>query len=291
MMSARIVADSVSSKTGDRLTTFELVYPRFIHSELMTHTVFAKNSASSRAISFDKQLVEYATNPAKPVSFPFEKAGMSGGEEMDGVDRARVDNLLWQIQHSTVRHMHNYLDQVAYAYPDDAVKQHRLHKSVLARYLEPMLWQKTILTGSVFENFFELRCSEFAQPEIHKLADLMREAYSTSVPEALNPGSWHTPFHSDILVSAGRCARVSYRSESDDPDKDIQLSLKLIEQRHMSPFEHIARPVPENVAYPEIRNRNGDVLGQLRVPVYGKYAGWQTLRTEIECVENMVTYR
>lgn len=37
MIKAAIIADSVSAHTNQRITTFELEYPRFIHSELMTH--------------------------------------------------------------------------------------------------------------------------------------------------------------------------------------------------------------------------------------------------------------
>ena len=34
--------------------SFELENPRFIHSELMTHRVFSRNGASSRAIPVEK---------------------------------------------------------------------------------------------------------------------------------------------------------------------------------------------------------------------------------------------
>lgn len=37
---AKILLDSIS-EAGHRLTTLELTYPRFIHSELMTHRVFS----------------------------------------------------------------------------------------------------------------------------------------------------------------------------------------------------------------------------------------------------------
>ena len=47
--SAKIIADSVAPN-GERLTTFELSYPRICHSELMTHRVFSRNASSSRAI-------------------------------------------------------------------------------------------------------------------------------------------------------------------------------------------------------------------------------------------------
>jgi hypothetical protein len=39
--SAKIILDSVSP-AGARITTMQLVYPRFIHSEFMTHRVFSR---------------------------------------------------------------------------------------------------------------------------------------------------------------------------------------------------------------------------------------------------------
>ena len=51
---ARIERDSVNVATGQRITTFVVTYPRFVHSELLTHRVFSRNSASSRAIPFAK---------------------------------------------------------------------------------------------------------------------------------------------------------------------------------------------------------------------------------------------
>lgn len=45
MIKSEIIADSIS-QNGKRLTSFTLEYPRFIHSELMTHRVFSKNAAS-----------------------------------------------------------------------------------------------------------------------------------------------------------------------------------------------------------------------------------------------------
>ena len=53
--SARILLDSLSP-SGARLTTMEVRYPRFIHSEMMTHRVFSRNAASSRAIPIKKMI-------------------------------------------------------------------------------------------------------------------------------------------------------------------------------------------------------------------------------------------
>ena len=66
MISAKIVADSVNP-VGDRITTFVCTYPRFIHSEVMTHRAFSRNAASSRAIPVKKMIEAIGTNPAKPI--------------------------------------------------------------------------------------------------------------------------------------------------------------------------------------------------------------------------------
>ena len=46
MIEAKVILDSVSP-VGKRITTLQLKYPRFIHSEFMTHRAFSRNSMSS----------------------------------------------------------------------------------------------------------------------------------------------------------------------------------------------------------------------------------------------------
>lgn len=56
MITAKIIADSVCTENGKRITSFLLTYPRFIHSEFMTHRMFSRNAASSRAIPLKKMI-------------------------------------------------------------------------------------------------------------------------------------------------------------------------------------------------------------------------------------------
>ena len=72
---AEIIADSISPK-GHRLTTFILEYPRFIHAEVMTHRVFSKNAASSRAIPIEKMIEQIQQNPAMPFWWGKNLSGM-----------------------------------------------------------------------------------------------------------------------------------------------------------------------------------------------------------------------
>ena len=48
MIEAKIILDSVSP-AGKRITTLQLKYPRFIHSEFMAHRAFSRNAMSSAA--------------------------------------------------------------------------------------------------------------------------------------------------------------------------------------------------------------------------------------------------
>jgi len=123
------------------------------------------------------------------------------------------------------------------------------------------------VTATEWENFFNLRDHEDAQPEIKVLAQKMREALASSAPKKLSPGEWHLPYVTDedreaaqrlrgcltnsaflLDISAARCARVSYRNHDGSKctlAKDSGLALTLKTARHMSPFEHQGTPILE----------------------------------------------
>jgi thymidylate synthase ThyX len=253
MPSAKIICDSVD-EAGHRLTTMEVKIHRFVLSEFNTHRAFSRNSASSRAIPVKKQIERVLTDPALPISWPAEQKGMQGGEELPSLSRDVAIHLWYGARDSTV-----------------ATVQHLvglgLHKSVTNRLLEPFMWHTVIVTSETagYENFFNLRCSSLAQPEIRYAAEQMREAYNLSRPRLLNYGEWHLPYidrdtfyeahqvdsHESItniymMVSAARCARVSYLTH--DGNRDVNEDLAMYERlvsadpMHASPLEHVATP-------------------------------------------------
>lgn len=242
-ISAKIITDSISP-FRNRLTTMELVYPRFIHSEFMTHRVFSRNSASSRAIPVRKMLDRIGADPAMPIVWPAEQSGMQGGASLSN------DDIKWAqgIWRDARRH--------AMDFAQDLVDL-GLHKSLVNRIIEPWAWHTVIVSATEWENFFGLRCSPLAQPEIHALADKMRLALDCSEPQELGYGDWHLPYiqpdeHAVLdtitlrKVSAARCARVSYLTHDGvrDIEKDIELCDRLMsaEPAHASPLEHVATP-------------------------------------------------
>ena len=86
-ITAKIIKDSINPN-GVRITTVELEYPRFIHSEVMTHRMFSRNAASSRAIPF-AAMQEQLT--ARPVRFGEANAGMQDkGEDFESAVRVNT---------------------------------------------------------------------------------------------------------------------------------------------------------------------------------------------------------
>src|SRR3954452_24195130 len=83
---AKVLADSVSP-AGQRLTTLEATFPRFVLAEFNTHRVFSRNSASSRAIPVAKQLRRVLDDPYVPIEFGSNKPGMQAGPALAGANR------------------------------------------------------------------------------------------------------------------------------------------------------------------------------------------------------------
>ena len=114
-----------------------------------------------------------------------------------------------------------------------------------------------IVSATEWSNFFALRCHPDAQPEIRKIAMMIKEEYDRSVP-VLRATEYHLPLVDDlqdlqkegyseqdiVKISIGRCARVSYLTHDGkrDPKADISLCDRLFESGHCSPFEHAAQP-------------------------------------------------
>jgi thymidylate synthase ThyX len=79
-ITAKIIADSINEQ-GNRITTYELEYPRFIHSEFMTHRLFSRNAASSRAIPVSRAIGLIKEDTAMPIHWGKNQPGMSAKEE------------------------------------------------------------------------------------------------------------------------------------------------------------------------------------------------------------------
>lgn len=262
MIEAKIICDSLAS-SGVRLTTFVLTYPRFIHSEFMTHRVFSRNASSSRAIPVKKQIQMVIDNPAIPLAFTKNQKGMQGGDVLDAEAHDKALNAWLNARDMAVIQAQN-------------LEKLEVHKQYANRILEPFAHITVVVTATDWDNFFALRCHPAAQPEICLLATLMWEAYSLEIPTELEDGLWHTPFMRStgllglfqqmrmddeptllLKQSVARCARVSYLTHEgtqSTPDQDLQLYDRLLGAAplHASPAEHQAMAVGD----PNVRSGN-----------------------------------
>jgi thymidylate synthase ThyX len=240
VIEARIIADSVGP-WGKRITTFVLTYPRFIHAELMTHRVFTRNAASSRAIPVNKMIEAVLANPAMPVEWGTAKSGMQAGPALQG-EEARGAAETWRAaMRSAVGFTHELLTR-------------GVHKQIANRLIEPFSHITTLVTATEWENFFALRAHADAQPEFQDLAWYpMLDAFLESVPTPLAAGEWHVPFGDRmppelseperLRVATARCARISYLTFEGEINvaDDFRLHDRLRDAGHWSPFEHCAR--------------------------------------------------
>lgn len=254
-ISAKIIHDSVSQE-GKRITTYELEYPRFIHSEFMTHRQFSRNCASSRAIPIEKMQEQVTFNPATPHHWGKNQSGMQAHEEL-------VEDALLTAQSAWNVACHNAVHN------SRELANTGLHKQIANRVLEPFQHMKTVVTATEWDNWFWLRFHSDAQPEIHQLARLMLDCRIQHSPTPLYPGEWHVPYitrkrnekTADMeyytesgepltleqarVISVSCCAQVSYRKNDDTLEKAQQIYKRLItsEPVHASPTEHQATPM------------------------------------------------
>lgn len=271
-ITAKVICDSISEQ-GVRLTTFEIEYPRFILAELNTHRQLSKNSSSSRAIPIKKMLSQIEDNMAIPVYWGKAKSGMQATEEVD------IDDVWWYEEKWKFA-----FDEVSYRVKQlsDLVEGKKgfmeaLHKQIPNRLIEPFQMMKTVITGTDWGNFFNLRLHPDSQPEICMLAYKMYKAMEESKPIELKVGEYHLPYVNTYRVKSGRglgkleyytgvvstpdynvinledaiklsaasCASVSYRTEGmtlEKADKIFDMLIKA-EVIHSSPFEHLATPI------------------------------------------------
>lgn len=270
MIKAKVVCDSIS-EVGVRLTTFEIEYPRIIHSELLTHRMLSRNAASSRAIPFAKMVEKLDGIPSR---FGSNVAGMQdNGEHDKGVvfednGCSCYDEIEWTVT-----------PEKAWSYAKrDAVKWSKAfadagyHKQIFNRLTEPFQMMKTVVTATEWENFFWLRDDVAADPTIAELARKMKVSYDRSLPQLVGDGCWHLPYidveygsnnmyygddtnqgflryslRDAIKVSAARCAAVSFRNVDYTLEKCLQVYDRLVgdERKHSSALEHQATPMLE----------------------------------------------
>lgn len=274
---ARIQLASLNRTTGDVLTTFVLTYPRIILPEVLTHRVFSRSTASSRATPAKRIRKQVLDDPFVPTYIDKNKAGMQGGEPFSGEELKRA-RTLYKLARLPACGAHWLMEKFG------------VHKQITNRLLEPWVWVEQVVSTTDLQNFFKLRTHWMAEPHFQELAkkmldlqckaemglfklnsenlDATKSSRNFELREegienlaVLYEGAWHLPFAEEYMgdedgarkvgkiVSSARCARVSYYLRDgvkSDIASDIELYNKLCgsDPKHLSPLEHPAECMP-----------------------------------------------
>lgn len=263
----------------ENLWTFELTYPRYIHSEFMTHRVFSRNASSSRAIPVKRMIEQVRENTVIPPKVFMNQKGMVGETEADPVTTTAF-HVLWEEAAENACKTAEMMERLG------------IHKQHVNRILEPFQYIKVIVTATDWCNFFALRLAPDAQPEMRELANAIYDEmnrYHNKAVGVLELDKEHSvvslpyitdedikeigkeEYHTLMKISAARCARVSYNNHDGskpDIEKDLKLYGHLYNSKHMSPMEHAC-------IRDEDHRKNANLTG------------WKSLRYLIETYEDL----
>ncbi len=263
MVTSEVVKASVNPR-GKKIVTFLWTYPRFIHSEIMTHRMFSRNAASSRAIPVDKMIQAIEDDPAMPEWWGKNQKGMQAGEQLDefSIDNCKkeinlikdvvigskyklIDNETYSQLLSLTENKHEDLDysilleiknileeKIKTAKGVKGLNIDGLHKQTSNRYIEPWMHMTVLVTATEWDNFFALRAHPAAQPEFQTLAYKALDQYLNIECQELDWDEWHIPFRDnvkgdekDLISSVASCARTSYTKHNGDFTHDEQKEL------------------------------------------------------------------
>ena len=259
-ITAKVIKDTLWM--GSRATTFLVKYPRFVHSEGLTHRMNSKNSASSRAIPVPRMIQSIIDDTAMPIHWGLNQPGMQADEEFEGTINFRGNEYTPQELWCAARD-----SAIEYA---EAFHSAGLHKQVVNRILEPFSHIIVLKTSTSWDNFYHLRRHKDAQPEIRELARAMYAAHCESTPFEGYAGYWHLPYADDSLPlaerikqSVARSARTSYlthEGKTSTPEEDYTLFDRLLGSAplHASPAEHQLMCTDS----PETNTQNGNMSKQ-----------------------------
>lgn len=245
-----ILADSLNIESGDRLTTFEVCFPRMVLADITRHRSLSFSVESTRARPTETIIEQVRNDPYVP-DFRARAKGMGSGEPLPPAELRRLQ---WRWIEAAKRSA------------DTAESMLHAGKEHVGRLLESFAWVTAIISGTEWTNFFTLRAPPVgaepdprfpAQIELQRIAHLMRAARDSSFPVEMHMGGWHLPLvtaheraalggREAAHVSAGRCASVSFLKHNQGEGNlasSGRWEERLAPSKHWSPGEHPAQAV------------------------------------------------
>lgn len=226
MITAKCIGASLGNYKAP-LYTFECEIPRIIVAELNKHRALSNSIESSRAVPLEKMIDKVRDNMFIPV-FTKNQAGMQGYK----INKNPILSDIWEEAAMS-----------AVDYAEELFMNHGIHKQVCNRLIENFTYVKCILSGTDWDNFFNLRIHHTAEPHIRELAIAIYKEMRATVPMKIEEGEWHVPYierkrdqygaihyrHPETKesltedeakdLSVAMCAQVSYRNIDSSDDK------------------------------------------------------------------------
>ena len=160
MIKAECIA---ASKCQTKIATFKVTMPRYILAEFNTHRLFTRNSASSRAIPFNKMVLSVTDHPFIPMAWQQDHKGMQGSEYLDDLPASYISDLLHDGY--TARQILNGIwagtlperphGSALYNAVECAkeLNQFKATKQLANRLLEPFMYHTVLVTATEWDNF------------------------------------------------------------------------------------------------------------------------------------------
>jgi thymidylate synthase ThyX len=226
-----ILNSSYNKTSNSRIITFLIEgFPKILVGELAKHRLLSMSCQSSRAVPLGVIIKQVWYDPYLPIWTTNQK-GMAGKLESSGI-KIKFNNF-WSIIFSRIAILFVLIGQYFF----------KTHKQNLNRYLEPWMKVSLIITGTEWDNFFELRTAAGTQDDLRSTAKEMQYQFLWSTPNQLNEGDWHKPYPNlTIYENVAKCASISYSNHNKKRTltDSIRLFNKLKEEKHTVPFEHCA---------------------------------------------------
>lgn len=239
-----------TTKPDMDLATFIIKMPKFLLAQFNKHASIRSSAASSRAIPSRRVRDNIAEDIFLPPLYTLNEKGMAGNTFLGADD-----------EHDADADLVAFYGNVLEPFIDSFGKKYNVHKQHLNRFLEPFMWTTVVATANRkwWQHLINLRDSEHAQPEFQIIARQLATILDTAVPQS-PPSNWHVPLLTGeerylmssspgaktievfIKRSAARAARISYGKLDVEPvEIEFARANRLIEDRHMVPFEHSAK--------------------------------------------------
>ena len=239
-ISTQIILDSINPD-GLRLTTLTVVMPKFLVAQVNTHRKLSRNSASSRAVTIEKNIGYVLKNPVTPADFgmPANGKGMQPKSQLTGTKEVMA-KVVWNAAKYSMVGAAWLLSQIG------------LSKQWTNRLLEPFVYTTVLISSTEWQNFMNLRMHEDAQDAMQLVAEHIADALNSSDPETVPWGSWHLPYvgvvknptDEQFHISISCCAQVSFRTLDTSAQKAKRVVNSLTSGiLHASPMEHPAQAV------------------------------------------------